>query len=148
MVNPEKIKAILVSVTPQFKRMDEVIPKYTSIKGGYDLDTFEDVKRELIDILSKISDNHAKIKYFNTMYIEARKTKKAEVLDQLADEGVKITAAKETVYNEQEYKDYMDVVFTIEKVYNTINSRYYLILNVLDALQQSIAVARDIQKKN
>ena len=144
----EKIIEIVSEVTPYIDTLDDVISKYTSTTNIYNMDLFETVKRELIDMLVHVSDAHGKLKYYHTMYDQGRKTIKAEIVGKIVNDQKKpVTFAKEAVYTDKEYRDYMKIQGLIEKAFQTVNSKYYLIDNTLKAVQQSIGVCRGLENK-
>lgn len=141
----DRVANILEAVTPSLEGVNNTIRKYSNNPSELSLDWLESVKRELINLMVDISDAHGQLKVYHMMYTEGRKTKKSEVFEKLIEEGKNTTAADKLVYKEKEYTDYMSVLGVIEKAYQVLNSKYYLIDNTLSALQQSIANARKIE---
>jgi len=144
----KKIVGIIQEVSPYLDTLNDVIGQYTSSTNIYNIELFESVKRALIEMLVHVSDAHGQLKYYHTMYDQGRKTKKAEIIEDLVTNQKKgVTYASSAVYNEQEYRDYMTIQGLIERAYQTVNSKYYLINNTITAVQQSIAVCRNMENK-
>lgn len=143
----DKIAGIITEVAPSLQKTDATIRRYSKSVDIYDLNLFETVKRELIDLMVDLSHAHGQLKYYHTMYTQGRKTKKAEVSAALMGQGKNSTAADKLVYDEKDYRDYMKSMGLVEEAFQKVNSKYYLIDNTLSALQQSIANARNVENK-
>jgi len=143
----DKIAEIITEVAPSLGKVDIAIRNYSRSTDIYDLNLFESVKRELIDLMVDLSHAHGQLKYYHVMYGEGRKTKKAEVFAKLKDGGMNATSADKLVYNEKEYREFMKTMGQVEEAFQKVNSKYYLIDNTLSALQQSIANARNVENK-
>lgn len=143
----DKVGALVKGIEPQLVKTNEVIRKYTTNTVLYNMDLFESVKRELIDILVDVSDVHGQLNSYHIMYTEGRKTKKAEVMQQMIDRNMTVTAADKMVYEDKGYKEYVRTMMLIEQAFRLVNSKYYLINTTLSAVQQSIANSRNIENK-
>ena len=147
MKTEDKIHKILLDVEPYLATAKESIRKYSKSNDRYDMHLFEDVKRELIDCLVEVSEAQGVLKFYHTVYEQGRKSKKSDVMKELIENNVKVTAADKTVYSDKDYKDYMTVFQSVEQAFQIVNSKYYMINTALSAVQQSIAVARNIENK-
>lgn len=128
------------------KNLSNLSAEYHSMTDFYDPYELERIKRQFDSYMQNFAVYYAKVKKFKGsqhVYLdEVRKKIKAEALQQLLDEGAKVTAAESLVYKSEYYvtrvnlmEDIKEFMIKVELLYDRFNGTFQSII-------QSCSVAR------
>ena len=110
-----------------------------------DVFTLEGIKRAFVAELQFFTRNYANIKAFkgpnHTYFENQRKKVKADALELLFADGVKVTAAESKVYGTAFYVERIALLEKFTPVFIAVELKYEQYNNTLQAIVQSISVA-------
>lgn len=138
-----KIKAkTLDEIKISMDKMEDLTKSYLKTDDVFGL---EGLKKLFVAELQYFARLYADIKSFkgpnHTYFENQRKKVKAEALDLLTAEGLKVTAAESKVYGTAYYSERIKILEKYTPVFIAVELRYEQYNNTLQAIVQSISVA-------
>jgi hypothetical protein len=129
------------------KKLTALSAEYHSMTDFYDPYELERIKRQFDSYMQSFAVYYARIKKFKGnqhVYLdEVRKKIKAEALQQLIDEGVKVTAADSLVYKSKYYvkrvnlmEDIKEFMIKTELLYDRFNTTFHSIVQSYSAAKK------------
>lgn len=129
---------------------DEVARKYTENADITEVAFFESCKIELNNTMIELSSYYARFRAANDYYDQYRKQVKAERLEYLLDEvGMNTTKAKELVYSEDVYKEFLKEFNMVKRIYFMVSRKYSVYEATMQNIKQTISnIKREHQYEN
>jgi len=146
----ERLTIELNELTESVNIADEIARKYTENSDITEITFFESCKIELNNIMVELSSYYARFRAANDYYDQYRKQVKAERLEYLLDEvGMNTTKAKELVYSEEVYKEFLKEFNMVKRIYFMVSRKYSLYEATMQNIKQTIAnLKREQQYEN
>lgn len=140
-------------IVEELKQLSELRDSYVGC--GNDIVALEGIKREMgsrLTFVAELFSNVKKYKSGNHTYLEdRRKQLKASIMKKMyEDKNMTKSDVKELVYDNEEYKAYMDTIMKLKKrfiefeeVYNSYQSLYQSIIQSISVLGKSVIFNQD-----
>lgn len=143
----ERLAEELKTLTDLVDQADIVTKKYTENADITEITFFESCKIELNDTMIALSSYYARFRAANDYYDQYRKQVKAERLEFLLDERkMNVTKAKELVYSEDIYKEFLREFNYVKQIYFLVSRKYYLYEATMQNIKQTISSLKKEQQ--
>lgn len=140
-------KETYTETTATLKKLVELSAQYHNMSDMYDPHQLEQIKRKFDSYMQNLAVHYAAIKKFkgnqHVFLDEVRKRVKAEALQQLLDEGQRVTAAETLVYKSDYYvkrvnlmEDIKEFMIKVELLYDRYNTTFQSIVQSLSSARK------------
>lgn len=135
-----------VQISESLVRIQELVQTYRELGSDVsNLNELEQLKRDFLAELEFLTLNYGLVRKFksgNHVYLEDEvKRLKAETIQQLLDEGRKITQTENIYYKEESYIEQLSLILKFRESFIKVENLHSLYGDILQAIIQSISIA-------
>lgn len=143
----ETLKEELKKLTELVLKADASAQQYTENPDTASLEFLESCKIDLNNVMLELSSYYARFRAGNDYYDQYRKQVKAERLEHLIeDQKMNVTKAKELVYAEPVYKEFLEEFNYVKRIYFLVSRKYSLYEATMQNIKQTISAIRKEQQ--
>ena len=144
----DTLKEELEKLTLLINKADNSARHYTENTDTVSVEFLESCKIDLNNVMLELSSYYSRFRAGNDYYDQYRKQVKAERLEHLIEEiGMNVTKAKELVYSEPVYKEFLEEYNYVKRIYFLVSRKYSLYESTMQNIKQTIASARQEQQR-
>lgn len=107
----------------------------------------ENIKKEVIELLDTLSTHYGYFLSSIEDLKEDRKLKKAQAIEKMLEEGIKVTTVKELVYTNEDFKKFNVEYREVLKIYNRIKVKYDIYTTTFSSILQTVSVGKEGEKR-